>query len=57
MRRILQLLSGLAMIGVILPSILFLAGRTDLKSVHYIMIMATALWFLTTPLWMERKTP
>ena len=56
MRNILKLISFLALIGVILPSVLFLAGKIGLDDVYRYTLIATAVWFLTTPFWMDRKT-
>ena len=55
MRKILQLLSWIALAATILPSILFLSGRLDLAGVHRWMLIATIAWFVITPFWMERK--
>lgn len=55
MRRILQLISWIALIATALPSILFLQGSVDLDGVKRTMLVATIVWFMTTPLWMGRK--
>lgn len=52
MRTILQLVSWLALGATILPSILFLSNRLDLEQTKWIMLAATVVWFLATPLWM-----
>ena len=55
-RRLLQLLSVLALVGVIAPPILFLVGMLPLDRVHFHMMLATALWFAATPFWMGRTS-
>jgi hypothetical protein len=46
MRAILKIISLLALIALTLPSILFLAGRLELDTVKWIMILATIVWFV-----------
>lgn len=55
MRRSAQLVSALALVGTILPAVLFFIGRLDLDQVKGWMLAATAVWFVATPLWMERR--
>ena len=52
MRSILQIISLLALIALTLPSVLFLAGRLELNMVKWIMLVATAVWFVAATLWM-----
>ena len=47
MRSILKIVSVLALIALILPSILFLAGRMELDRVKWLMLIATIVWFVT----------
>jgi hypothetical protein len=54
MRPIAQFASAVALIGTILPAVLFLTGRLDLDQVKAWMLAATVVWFVATPLWMER---
>lgn len=56
MRKLLQLLSWVALAGNLLPAILFMQGRIDLAGVHRYMLLATIAWFVLTPFWMERKS-
>jgi hypothetical protein len=52
-RPVLQIVSLLALAGLILPSILFLAGfRLDLDMVKRIMLIATIVWFVAAIPWM-----
>lgn len=55
MRRVLQSISGLALIGVVLPPILFLMGRLELDGCNQAMLLATVVWFIVTPFWMGRE--
>lgn len=58
MRPILRIVSYLALLGLILPSFLFLIGKiTDLGTVKWIMLIATIVWFATaTPImWKDKK--
>ena len=53
MRAILKIVSLLALIALTLPSILFLAGRLELNTVKWVMILATIVWFVvvTPSMW------
>ncbi len=55
MRKILQVLSAVALLATILPALLFLSGKMDLTQVKTIMLVATAGWFVVTPTWMGRR--
>lgn len=55
MRIILQIISWLALVFVILPSVLFLAGTLKLPQTKIIMLAATIVWFVVTPFWMGRE--
>jgi hypothetical protein len=58
MRLILRIVSLLSLLGLILPSFLFLTGHvTDLNQVKWYMLIATVIWFATaTPvMWKEKK--
>jgi len=52
MRPILQVVSLLALIALTLPSIIFLAGRLELNTVKWIMLLATVVWFVAATPWM-----
>jgi hypothetical protein len=45
MRTIIRLIGYVGIVVLIIPSILFLAGRMDLDRVKTIMIAATIVWF------------
>ena len=53
MSAILKIVSLLALIALTLPSILFLAGRLELNTVKWTMILATIVWFVvvTPSMW------
>ena len=51
-RPILQIVSLLALIGLTLPSIIFLAGRMELDTVKWVMLLASIVWFVTATPWM-----
>ena len=55
MRKLAQIISWLALLGVIVPSILYLAGKVTLPAVKLWMLVFTLVWFVTVPIWMERK--
>lgn len=59
MRLILRIVSLLSLVVLILPSILFLAGRIELPTVKLWMLVATIVWFVTaTPImWKEKEQP
>ena len=53
MRPILKIVSLLALIALILPSVLFLAGaEIELDSVKWLMLLASIVWFVTATPWM-----
>lgn len=54
-KRIAQILSGLALVGTIVPPVLFFADRLSLSATQQWLLGAALLWFLATPIWMEHK--
>jgi len=54
MRRAAQLISLAALVGTILPPVLFFVGRMDLPTTKGWMLAATVAWFVATPVWMDR---
>lgn len=56
MKRIAQIISGLALAGTILPPCLFFADKLSLAATQQWMLGATVVWFIATPFWMEHKT-
>lgn len=55
MRPILQLVSSLALVATILPAVLFLGGRVTIEQSKWLLLLATIVWFVTTPLWVGRR--
>lgn len=55
LRPILQFISTTALLGTILPSVLYFTGSLALPQCQHAMAIATIIWFLVTPLWMGRK--
>ena len=55
MRRILEVISWAACAGTVLPSVLYLLNQLDLAQVKWLMLLATIVWFVITPLWMGRE--
>jgi hypothetical protein len=53
MKHIARVVSAVALLGIIAPSVLFVSGRIDLSQVQNWMLVATILWFATAPLWMD----
>lgn len=56
MKAALKVISYLALIVTVLPSILFLKGFMDLDRVKFVMMAATVLWFAVTPFWMGKES-
>ena len=52
MRAILRIVSLLALVALTLPSIILLAGRLELDTVKWIMLVATVVWFVAATPWM-----
>jgi hypothetical protein len=56
MRTILIVVALLSLVLLMLPSILFLAGRMELDTAKWIMLAATVVWFATATPWMWKQT-
>lgn len=54
-RKLLQLISGMALAGTLLPPLLFLVGIMTLDAAKNWMLAAAITWFVITPLWMGSK--
>ena len=54
MRIVFQLVSWLALAATALPSAMYLGGGLDRNRVNMIMLVATVVWFVCTPVWMGR---
>ena len=55
MKRVAQIVSCLALAGVLLPPALFFVGKLELPAVQFWLLVAALAWFAATPLWMEHK--
>jgi hypothetical protein len=55
MKKAAQFISWLALALTLVPSCLLFASRLSLDDTKAWMLVATVLWFLATPLWMERQ--
>ena len=56
MKRIAQIISGLAILGTILPPCLFFADQLTLPAMQQWLLITAVLWFVATPFWMEHRT-
>ena len=56
MRTMFIVVSVLSLVVLMVPSVLFLAGRMDLDTVKWIMLAATVVWFLTATPWLWKGT-
>ena len=55
MRIALQIISAIALVMTVLPSLIYFSGNMELDRVKLLMIVATVLWFAVTPFWMGKK--
>ncbi len=53
---ILVIVSLLSLVALMLPSILFLAGRMDLTTAKWVMLAATVVWFAAATPWMWKQS-
>jgi hypothetical protein len=56
-RRIAQIVSSVALAATIAPAMLYVGGGLALAPMKAWMFVATAVWFVSTPVWMGRKQP
>jgi hypothetical protein len=56
MKKLLQLVSCLALAGIVIPPILFFEGQLAHDVVKTVMLAATVLWFVATPFWMNDRS-
>ena len=54
MRLLLQIISWAALAATALAPVLYAAGQISLKSTNVVLLLATIVWFATTPFWMGR---
>jgi hypothetical protein len=53
---ILMIVSLLSLVALILPSLLFLAGRMELTTAKWTMLLATVVWFIAATPWLWKQT-
>ena len=53
---LLKLISYLALVGTIIPSLLVFFGDLDQQTNKYIMASAMLIWFGTAPFWINKKS-
>ncbi len=51
-KLIAKIVSPITLVVLLVPSLLFVAGRMELDQVKLIMLVATIAWFITSSLWM-----
>lgn len=56
MRTILIVVAVLSLVVLMLPSILFLAGRMELDTAKWIMLVATVVWFAAGTPWLRKRS-
>jgi hypothetical protein len=56
MRTVFIVISVLSLVVLMVPSILFLAGRMELDTVKWIMLAATIVWFVAATPWLWKQT-
>ncbi|MGC9329023.1 MAG: hypothetical protein ACP5I1_15410 [Candidatus Hinthialibacter sp.] len=56
MQTLFKIISMLALLGTIAPSMIYCGGMMSLTMVKWIMLISTIVWFVFTPLWMDNKS-
>jgi len=56
MKNVSRFISWIALLGTVLPCLLFFGGLMDLIQVKQVMLVTAVVWFIATPLWMERRS-
>jgi hypothetical protein len=56
-KLIAKIVSAIALMVLMAPSLLFLNGRMELDQVKWIMLIATIIWFVAASLWMWNDEP
>jgi hypothetical protein len=57
MRVVLQSISWFALLALIVPPTVFLFDGMAIQPMKWIMLAATLVWFVITPLWMGKAEP
>ena len=56
MKNTAQIISWVCLVVLTMPSVLFLTGKLpSLEQVKLLMLIATIIWFVSTPLWMWKE--
>ena len=55
MKTAARLVSLVALVGTIVPPVLYFINRMDLDATKWWMLVATIAWFVATPIWMDRQ--
>jgi hypothetical protein len=55
MKRVLKIVSLIGLLATIIPSFLVFADIIALDTNKLLMIVGTLLWFISAPLWMNKK--
>jgi len=56
MRTLIMVVALLSLVLLMLPSVLFLAGRMELGAAKWVMLIATVLWFAAGTPWLSKRT-
>lgn len=56
MKKALKLASWVALAGILVPPILYFNGSVTHDGLEKVMLVATILWFVTTPFWMNDRS-
>mgnify|MGYP001166112766 CR=1 FL=1 len=54
MKNVLRAVSLVALLGTIVPPVMYLVGAMELTAVKWSMAAAAVAWFAATPFWMDR---
>jgi len=54
MKTMAQIISWIALAATIITPMVFLAGKLELDAMKLWLSVATVVWFVATPIWMER---
>jgi hypothetical protein len=55
MRKITQIISWLSLVALMVPPILYMTDSMQLPAIKTWMLVFSVVWFVTVPLWMDRK--
>ena len=56
MRKALQLVSWLALAGIVIPPILYFRGALPHDGMNAVTLLSTIAWFATAPFWMNSRS-